>query len=117
MFQKYIDETSGGVLVTRPYGFIAYDTHVEDDEIYIADIFVMPHYRGKGHGKDLEAIAIAEARRLGVNHLSCSVNREDKNWRENYKIYTEHCGYVLKGAADSGIINMRKNLGGQPNGK
>ena len=110
MYRQYTDEQWGRKIIMKPYGFISYDTH--PDCLYIADLYVLPNKRENGFGKMLEMEVIAEANRLGLKSITCTIHRSDKDWRKNMEIYTEHCGYKMADENDDNI-RLAKDLGGQ----
>jgi GNAT superfamily N-acetyltransferase len=106
----YCAEQWGRKLIQESYGFVMYD--IGEDNIYIADMFILPDSRGKGYGAKLEDKVIEIAKKAGIKSLTCAIHRSDKDWQKNLKIYTRHRGYRLL-EKDDHRISLIKEIGSQ----
>jgi GNAT superfamily N-acetyltransferase len=68
----------GGTVVGFALFFHNYSTFRGKPGIYLEDLFVMPEYRGKGHGKAL----LRELAKLAVERDCCRVEWSVLNWNE-----------------------------------
>jgi GNAT superfamily N-acetyltransferase len=108
-YSDYCKEQWGREIIKEAYGFVSYD--INQGSVYIADMYIEPHLRHSGLGKRLEAQVIAIAIEAKRRFLTCKIHRSDTDWRINFKIYTEHCGYVML-SENQDSIHLIKEIGG-----
>ena len=109
-YMRYCVEQWGRQLIQEPYGFVMFDINI--DNAYIADMFIEPEFRGQGLCKKLEARVIDIALESGCSLITCKVHTSDKDWKKNFNIYTEHCGYRLE-EGNGDYIRLVKEIGGE----
>ena len=110
-WQDYAEELWGTKFIVEPcIGFISYE--VKGDGIFICDLYIVPEKRNLGHGKELEKKILEIGRELNKDHLICQVQKRDKYYLQNLKIYTEHCGYRKYHEDDSRIMLIKTILKG-----
>lgn len=72
----------------RPIGYVAvclgFSLELGGNDAFIDEIYVVPEFRGRGHGKRLLEAAAASAREMGVQALHLEVDRTNHVARELY---------------------------------
>ncbi len=73
LFSKYLEERQGTKVITSDVGFATYK-QIDDETVYLIDIFVEKEHRRKGLASQLSLQVQIEAERLGCTKLLGSVD-------------------------------------------
>jgi len=79
----YISEREGFNIVESDKGFATYK--INGEECYIRDIYIRPEFRDKDIAKQMLDEVCRIAKEQGCNHITGSVDTNDKNATSNLK--------------------------------
>lgn len=101
MFEAYLAEREGAILLRHTYGFGVYK-NLNFDTGYLQDIWVKPEFRKKGVGREILALAIAEAKKSNKKTLLGSTDTTANNSTESALAVLRSGFQILK--VDGNII-------------
>lgn len=71
LYAKYIKEREGREIIEKDYGFITYS--IEDEYIFIGDLYIVPEERRNGHVKELTQSLVDLAKEYNKKYLMATV--------------------------------------------
>jgi predicted GNAT superfamily acetyltransferase len=109
LYRDYIKERENLSLLKHPHGWISY--RVNENECYLADMFIAKDHRGSGLVKkmieDLKDIAILS----GCELISANIHLNDKGANHTLKAALKLDFSIVR--AEHNIIVIVKKLGGE----
>jgi predicted GNAT family acetyltransferase len=102
LYAQYIREKTNDKIIETDIGFATY-RYIEDNTVYIVDVFVMPEFRKTGHGSGLADQVVLEAKSKGYRKLVVSVVPSSKNSTDSLKVILAY-GMKLKSSSNDFIV-------------
>jgi len=105
LYAQYVKERTDRQIIEDSRGFATFV--VQQDYVYIEDIYVLPEYRNSKVGQQYEQQIAEYAKSLGLNKLVGSVCITAKNASESAAVLL-HIGYKITYVADNMIYFTKK---------
>lgn len=107
MYKEYLRETYNKLTLENEFGFVIYT--IDKDIIYIEDMWIRPHFRGMGYGKQFLNYLSDYGKQKGCTKLMISVVLSSTNSNINLAKYILNLGFEITRANDL-IIYLMKGL-------
>lgn len=107
LYARYLNERAGDQIIEKEGGFVTY-RYLNESQVYIIDIFVLPDERQKGYASKLADEVAAEAKAKGCKEMLGTVVPQAKNSTVSLKVLLGY-GMSLDKAANDLII-LKKEI-------
>lgn len=87
LYAEYIKERENLEIIKHEKGFLTY--RVEDDHLFISDLYITPSARGTGVARELSDRAYEIAKK---DKVLCAVCTDANGWKESFR-FIQHMGY------------------------
>lgn len=107
LYAQYLKERTDDKIIESEQGFITY-RYLNNDQVYIVDIFVLPEFRKKKWASVFANIVCARAKQNGCKTLIGSVNPSCHGADDSIKVLMAY-GMSVYSSTDN-LILFRKDL-------
>lgn len=107
LYAQYLNERTDDKIIELDEGFATY-RYLNNDQVYIIDLFVLPEFRKKGMASRLADMICAEARTKGCKELIGTVNPSCKG--TNASIMTLIAYGMRADSSSNNVIVFRKGI-------
>lgn len=90
MFYDYLQERENAVVIEDGFGFAVYK--INNDHLYLQDVYIRPEERSKGHAKNYVKLVEEIAKDNEKNILITSFCLNANNWFASKKV-VQKCGF------------------------
>ena len=107
LYAQYLKERTNDKIIEVKQGFLTY-RYMDNNIVYIVDIFVLPEYRKAGWASSLANLVVGEAQGLGYKELIGSVAPWAKGAHESILVLI---AYGMKfHSCDKDLIVFKKEI-------
>ena len=107
MYEEYVLERNGDLILIEETGFAIY-RYINENQVYIVDIYVKPEHRKTGLASEMADKIAREAKRRGRNEMLGTVVPSAKGSHRSLLVLLAYGMTLLSASAD--LIVLRKEI-------